>query len=158
VADRSRACSLPDFLIQLQALESEEELQLSGTVSQKTDDGALKHHTLESIRVKFRDLNDGLSQYTTRIDGILSAASPPAGRAHVVIACFEPMYHPGKGRKRQLGREGEQPFRSADLTNYTRGLLRTVEVMPNDHALVRFSVRRVSERECTSLAGWRDIA
>ncbi len=69
-----RPCPFPDFLIQLQLSERAGEVHISGAVRQKT--GSTDAGVLDAIRVKARNLTDGLSYAAKGIDAIISSANP----------------------------------------------------------------------------------
>ena len=66
-------CDFPDIFIQLQFAERQNELQISGSVSRKTPSSKLETSDLDSIRVRLRDLTEGLSSVVRNISTILES-------------------------------------------------------------------------------------
>jgi len=92
---RAKSCSFPDYIIQLQVAERAGEVQLSGVVSHKTDTQKLHPHTLPSVRVKIRDLPDGLAHLARSIEAVFSSMLSEANRTRVIITCFAAAHRKG---------------------------------------------------------------
>jgi tetratricopeptide (TPR) repeat protein len=153
------SCPVPDFYIQLQLAERQGDVQISGAVGQKIEAKNLQPNNLESIRVKFRDLADGLSRVAKNIDTIITKSAIPTERAHVVIGCFGPSSNaPRTSRpRRQSQTRGATSLISA-AASYTDLLPRMLERLMPDEPRIRVSISMNAGADCSSPEALQVIA
>jgi tetratricopeptide (TPR) repeat protein len=153
------SCPLPDVYIQLQIAERQGEVQISGAVGRKVDPKNWQPHNLDSIRVKFRDLADGLSRVAKDIDSIITKGAIPAERAHVVLACFGSSSDSRKAPQRRARRQTRDPAPvTAAAASYAGRLPKVLEVLLHDESRIKVSTSKDTRADCGSLEGLQAIA
>ena len=151
------ACAIPDFAIQLQMIERNGEVQISGAVNQATDARNSVPHAIDPVRVKLRDLTTGLSYVAKDINLHLARVAARAQQAHIVIACFASASDaPVKG-SRTKKRHGVTPPISTTAV-YAARLPRALEAFMRDQPGITASIVDGSAGECGSVAGLQAIA
>jgi tetratricopeptide (TPR) repeat protein len=153
------SCAFPDFYIQLQIAERQGEAQISGAVAQKIESKNMRTYNLESIRVKMRDLTEGLSRIAKNINRIIAAPTASTEQIHVVIACFgSPFDSPDVLPARPKSSSRRRPVPTSTVSAYADRLPRALEAFMRDPPRMSVSINTDARAECGSLEGLLAIA